>query len=58
MHPNEGPHVSLIVCPLRSLIMDQVSKAKKMKIKAVGVLGKQEMDEEDMKGTCINYPGV
>ena len=50
MHPDEGPHLSLVVSPLRSLIMDQVTKAKKMGVKAVGVLSKEELNGEDMEG--------
>ncbi len=55
MHPEDGPHISLIICPLRSLIMDQVIKARSRGMKAVGILRKDEMEQDDIKGLQIKF---
>ncbi len=50
MEPEHKPNISLIVSPLRALMMDQVAKLKGRGIKAVAALRRDEMTDEDIKG--------
>ena len=53
--PARAPHVALIICPLKSLVRDQVSSARDAGVKAAGILPKDEMLQDDMTGRAYNY---
>ena len=50
IEPDSGPHVSLVVSPLRSLMSDQVTKLTEYGIKAATVLPSSEMGDGVREG--------
>ena len=43
-------HICLVISPLKSIIIDQISKATQFGIEAAGVMAREEMDDNTVKG--------
>ena len=47
--PSTGTHIALIVSPLRSLMFDQVARARSMGVRSVAVTRHAEMSVDDIE---------
>jgi hypothetical protein len=43
-------HIYLVISPLKSIIIDQISKATQFGIEAAGLMAREEMDDNTVKG--------
>lgn len=49
LHPDNAPHVSVVISPLRSLMRDQVDKCRSMGIKSCMITKLSDMTPEDIE---------
>jgi len=50
MQKEQAPHITIVVSPLRGLIMDQVQRWSRRSVKAVGLLTVEEVSDENIQG--------
>ena len=50
MHPDNGPHLVLVISPLKSLMFDQVTRWSRVGIESAMIMPKKEMDKDIIQG--------
>ena len=51
LYPDETPHVTLVISPLRSLMVNQVSRWSKAGIQSAAIMHKKDMSKTTFQGT-------